>query len=387
MKKRVLIIVGTYLPGFKGGGHIRSIAGIVDYLGKEFDFYIICQDRDFGDLRPYEDVEPARWTDVGDSKVMYLRNNQFSVSTYRQIYKSLKPDFIYFNTVFSIRETILPLLMVMVLKTKTKVILAPRGCLDPGALSLKARKKHLFLQFFKVLKLHKIVVWHASTELEKGYIQDQFGKVEVRVAQNLPTLANSSLKQRASKKSGEVKMIFLSRITPKKNLQFLLNVLPSISGRVYVTVAGPSEDLGYWNDFQSKINRIQNVILNYIGYVAHDQVLSVLSENHFFVSPTLGENFGHSIIEAFDAGLGVIISDRTPWRNLIDYGVGWDLPLEDVALWIKAFQTCIDMDDEEFVAISNKAKLMRDILWNLDSVIADNVALFNSEERKITKYE
>ncbi len=385
LKKKILIIIGTYLPGFKGGGHIRSIAGIVDYLGKDFEVYIICQDRDHGDLEPYKDIDCGHWIYVGDSKVMYLRHSQFSVPMYQSIYKILKPDILYLNTVFSFRETVLPLVLTMLLRVKTQVIIAPRGCLDPGALSLKKTKKYLFLRLFKFIQLHKFVIWHASTELEKSYIQGQFGSVKVQVAQNLPTMPKRSFDRRPTKKSGEVKMIFLSRITPKKNLLFLIDIFASISGSVNLTVAGPIEDPNYWNDFKSQIDGFEHVNLDYIGTVVHDKVFEVLSENHFFVLPTLGENFGHAIIEAFDAGLGVLISDETPWRNLNDYGVGWDIPLEDCDEWIKAVQACIDMEEEEFAVLSSKAKSIRNVFWDLDSVVADNVALFNSDNWKNNK--
>lgn len=43
--------------------------------------------------------------------------------------------------------------------------------------------------------------------------------------------------------------------------------------------------------------------------------------------PTFNENYGHAIVESFVAGLPVVISDRTPWRNLEKINAGWDIPL------------------------------------------------------------
>jgi glycosyltransferase involved in cell wall biosynthesis len=50
----------------------------------------------------------------------------------------------------------------------------------------------------------------------------------------------------------------------------------------------------------------------------------------YFVLPTLGENFGHAIVESLSLGLPVIISNKTPliFKNL-NYSFALDLDIED----------------------------------------------------------
>ena len=55
-----------------------------------------------------------------------------------------------------------------------------------------------------------------------------------------------------------------------------------------------------------------------------------------FALATQGENYGVAILEAFDAGLPVLISDTTPWRGLQETGCGWDLPPSDTGGWVEA---------------------------------------------------
>jgi hypothetical protein len=43
--------------------------------------------------------------------------------------------------------------------------------------------------------------------------------------------------------------------------------------------------------------------------------------------PTLGENFGHVILQSFMASTPVLISDKTPWKNLQNLNCGYDLDL------------------------------------------------------------
>ena len=54
-KVKILIFVGYYLPGYKGGGALRTIVNLVQHLGEEFDFWIVTRDRDLGDMHSPRD--------------------------------------------------------------------------------------------------------------------------------------------------------------------------------------------------------------------------------------------------------------------------------------------------------------------------------------------
>jgi len=59
-------------------------------------------------------------------------------------------------------------------------------------------------------------------------------------------------------------------------------------------------------------------------------VRPTLRKHDLFFFPTLGENFGHVIFESLAAGVPVLVSDQTPWRDLDQRGAGWVRSLEDV---------------------------------------------------------
>lgn len=69
----------------------------------------------------------------------------------------------------------------------------------------------------------------------------------------------------------------------------------------------------------------------------------------------MGENYGHVIVEALVAGCPVLISDQTPWRNLEEKDVGWDLPLGHPEKFQDVLQKCINMNEQEYNILSNKA--------------------------------
>lgn len=83
--------------------------------------------------------------------------------------------------------------------------------------------------------------------------------------------------------------------------------------------------------------------------------MNTLSAYDLFLLPTLGENYGHVIHEALLAGCPVLISNRTPWRNLEALGIGWDLPLEDPEQFRTVLQYCLDMDSATYRPLSQRA--------------------------------
>lgn len=78
-------------------------------------------------------------------------------------------------------------------------------------------------------------------------------------------------------------------------------------------------------------NMPSSVCAAYCGPLRHDQLAQVVEQYHLLFLPTFGENFGHTILDFLRYGCLVLTSNLTPWRNLTQAQVGWDLPLEDEA--------------------------------------------------------
>ena len=121
---------------------------------------------------------------------------------------------------------------------------------------------------------------------------------------------------RARKRTGQLRPVFLSRISPMKNLLFALKVLQGVSGDVCFDIYGPVEDLAYWKQSEEIIETLPPTVkVRYMGMVNHEEVWDVFAQHDLLFLPTFGENFCHVIREALSAGCPVLISDQTPWRS------------------------------------------------------------------------
>ncbi|NOQ45986.1 MAG: glycosyltransferase [Desulfobulbaceae bacterium] len=379
---RILTSVGYYLPGYKSGGPIRTIANLVDRLGDEFQFKIVTADRDSGDKKSYRNIKVADWNRVGKAMVFYMPLKKRSLRDFKRFLCSTEYDVLYLNSFFSPHFTIKPLLLRRLRLIADKpLIIAPRGEFSPGALGLKSFKKRVYMTVAKALGLYKDIIWQASSEHEELYIRRWFGRnARVMVAPNLPPLLNvaDELVVVSYKTKGCLKIIFLSRISRMKNLDGALEMLKGLKEEIQFNIYGPMEDKSYWAECQKIIGGLPgNIEVRYCGSVKHDKVGATMREHDLFFLPTLGENFGHVILEALYAGCPVLISDQTPWRDLEEKGIGWDLALSKPEMFQDVLQRCVDMNDEEYVKWSERARVYGLQVSQDDKVVEQNRQLFH----------
>lgn len=353
-KTTILIFSDWFTPAFKGGGPIRSVVNMVERLKDDFDIYVFTRDRDLHDTLPFQDIKTDQWIEADGFKVQYYSPGKLNLRKVKSLLNEIQPDKIYLNSMFS--NMLYPLLTAA---SSGKIILAPRGMLKTSALAVKPIRKFLYLSLLKTLGIEKQICFHATSEEEAKDIKRVFPLANnIRVAANLPVRVSDQLTS-ITKSSGELKLIFVGRIHPIKNLLFLLEAVESLfidnknsvpnDLHLQLTIAATVDDNDYWNKCQQAIARLQQYIsLNLHIDCPHDHVMNLLSSSHLFVLPTEGENFGHAIFEALAVGCPILISDQTPWRDLQSSNAGFDLPLSDRSGFTEAMKTFANMDNQEW---------------------------------------
>ncbi len=381
----VLILLRRYLPGYKAGGALRSIANLIDYLGDEIEFKVITSDRDLGDVTPYANIQIDEWNDVGKAKVYYASPKNLSFSSLVRLIKNTPHNVIYFNSFFDPIITFQPLLARRLKLISSKpVVVAPRGEFSIQALEIKHWKKKPFIFVAQKLQLYKNLTWQASNESEAdtiGKVMGRFAK-NVVVAQDLPPYGrffDEEIPLKIRIPCEPLTICFLSRISPKKNLEFALDTLSKIQIPIKFDIYGPIDDKIYWKKCELIIKKINPPVeIHYKGYVQHNLVYDVFSRYDLFFLPTLDENFGHVILESMIVGTPVLIANTTPWRNLVVRGVGWDIELSDSSAFISVINRMYTMETAEYLQMRNRVRNYALTICKDKTVIDNHYNLFKS---------
>jgi len=382
----ILCFLNYYLPGFRGGGPARSVRNLVDALSEEYEFRIVTRDRDVGSDAPYESVDIGTWNRVGPAHVFYAPDRELSFRDIEDLLANMPHDVLYLNSFWNPRFTGTPLLIRRLGSClRRPVVVAPRGEFSPGALAIKASRKRVYLAFAKLFGLFNEVTWQASSEKEASEIRCALGGLACRVlvAPNLVNMQEGGVSIAGAARmpahpNGRLRLVYLSRLTRKKNLLFLLQRLGQVRSQVDLTIYGPTEDEEYWQDCLTLIGNLpRNITVRYAGEIEPEEVPAALAEHDVFVFPTRGENFGHVIFEALSAGTSVVVSDRTPWRPDCR-GALEVLSLEHPSGWTEAIERWASLTPAEYATRRDAAQDWARQYVTESGALEQNRALFRA---------
>lgn len=376
-KPKILVIQDYFLPAYKGGGSLRTVANIVDRMAGDFDFDVLCRDRDQGDTEAFPDLEPG-WLQRHGCRVRYLPPSSITMRGLRCAAAESDYALIYFNSFFS-RFTVFLLIQRRLGRLRERpVVLAPRGELGLQPLAIKGFKKAVYIRLARWFGLYRGITWHASSPAERREIL-RFFDDPVEIGADLPALPPdaAALPRPPAKRPGELRLVFLSRLARKKNLPRAIELAGRVPGSVVFDIYGTAEDPAYLRECLALIEQLpHNVSCRYCGPLPYDEVHATLARYHVFLFPTLNENFGHVILEALLARLPLVLSDTTFWRGLQAKGAGFDLPLDDDAGFDAALRGFVEMDQERYDEMSENALRLAHEYLRDPAPVADTRALF-----------
>ena len=352
MNNRILIFIDYYLPGFKAGGPIKTVSNSINYLCKTYEFYILTRNHDLNDKFTY-DIETGKWIKNDEYTIMYLGQNEFRVKTLKKIIAEVNPFCFYINSFFSFKLSIK--IVLFCIPRISKIILAPRGELSNSAISNKKTIKTLYLFYSVLFQKYKGLIFQASNDEERNDINKYFPKNKIIIIPDPIDNINGSKTSSYIKYTNYLKLCFISRITPIKNLKFcfeLLNSIELISENIYLDIYGPIENEHYWKECM----KIQNNRINYCGELIPALVKDTFCKYDFFFFPSESENFGHVIFESLSVGTPVILSNNTLWHSIEGFEKhSFAINTINVTDYIMLFKKLLKIDATEYSILSNEA--------------------------------
>ncbi len=378
--KSVISFIDYYWPGYKAGGTIRAFMNQVDYLSSDFEFFIVTRNTDYTDNKPYEEVTADQWNRISPNvNVYYVSAAGQSAGVFRKLLNERVYDVVYIHMLFGFWYSILPLLLAK-MQHHSRIIIAPHGCLGKGALAIKSSRKKFFLRIMKMAGAYRGTVFHSVVAHESEDIRTHIGnRVRIGEARELPRRI-SEPPVRPKKTAGKLSMVTIARISPEKNQLYALEILGRCTeSEIRYDLIGPVYSEPYWNKCMAVIETLpSNVRVTYRGSISSEMILQELQGYDIMLLPTTGENFGHTILESFMAGCPVVISDRTPWRNLRTAGIGMDISLDYPEQFAEAINHFAAAGNEEFLQWSERASAYALAYIENPEMLAENKNLFNT---------
>lgn len=319
----ILVSAPTYPPAFRGGGPARSVHALVTSRPVGLPVHVVTSGTDLGGVDGLVD-DVNRWSERDGAMVFYGTGDPALM--WAKILRSRIADTVYFNSFFSWRFTILPLFLVSVwCRPRPRIIVAPRGEFGEGALTKSSIKKRLYASVFKRFRLHRRVLWHATTEREKRDILKAMGS-EVRVVVSENRTALPGLPTPPHSLADRVRFAFVSRVVEHKGAHVALASALAAAQRgvpVELAIIGPREDDVYYRDLEVMAQLSpENCTVRFEGAMPPDVLLARLRDVDVLLLPTRGENFGHVIAEALSRSCFVVTTPTTPWDTILGEGGG-----------------------------------------------------------------
>lgn len=213
-------------------------------------------------------------------------------------------------------------------KADIKLAIHPRGMLEPWALKHRPLKKRIAMLLYQKRNLASAKVLFATAEPEAESIRQLGFKQPVAIIPNgviIPELRQDEFG--FTKNDEKKKVLFLSRIHPKKGLLMLLEVWARVRPEnCLLQIAGIDEDGHLEEVMQYAMQLNLDKTIDFTGPVTGESKSALYKQADLFVLPSFSENFGNVVTEALAHCLPVLTTHGTPWSELETVKCGWWVP-------------------------------------------------------------
>jgi hypothetical protein len=313
-------------------GPVTSVQNYINYSLKKSNVIIV----DHNSLKK-KIIKKNKLQIILIGNIITLIKNFFKINT---IVK--KVEFIEFHSFFDF-FLVFPIIFLSFLKKK-KIKIYLRGMVNDNVFIKKKLIKKIYLYVINLFLRNAIIVCTSKYELN---ISSKYFKSSTIVIQN--NIVNNKYFnipfKKFIKKKENLKILFYSNISWKKNFLFVYEVLKELSFRIELNIYGKC--IIKENAFHQMLDELKNKhSVNYYGY--HEDKQHIFHNNHLLFLPTLDENFGHVIVESFLHFRPCLLSNNTPWNDNELYNAGYSISLDKKYRFKKILKNFFLMDQYKF---------------------------------------
>ena len=286
-------------------------------------------------------------------------------------------------------------------------VIAPRGMLEPWSLQQKWLKKWIARFLYQDRDLKCAAALHATAESEAEQFRKLGFKNPIIVSPNGVNVPKNFSRVEHVERV-ERRVLFVSRMHPKKGVLELVEAWGKLvsSSEFPVQSSGcnsigtnsklqtQNSKLNSWccelvytvsgefeREYEAKVKaRVKELGLEdqfiFTGALNDDEKWKAYARADLFVLPTYSENFGIVVAEALWAGVPVITTKGTPWKELEDRKCGkWiDLPTEgsnpsDWRTLVAALECMMSMPDDERRQMCENGRRLVEEKYTWDAVV------------------
>ena len=341
---------------------VRCLGLALFHRGTDLELFSFDDEYSKDDLYAYEDLPLVKYH---RSNVPVLKQYYYSSDLIGLLEKS-KPDIIHSQAVwlytsFATRH--------FERNKNAKVIISPRGTLDPWALSTSRFKKGIAKFIVENQNLRNADCIHALNVSEYNSIRAYGLKNPVAIIPNGINLPKDKEYERGKEKKV---LLFVGRVNPKKGiselfdgLKIVKNQKPELLQNWVVRIAGWDQQ-GHMEYLQSKCTNLGlNEYVTFIGPVLGEEKDKEHRKADAFVLASYSEGLPMSVLEAWSYGLPTILTDQCNLPDAFDNKAAIHVTTEPDSI-ARGLMQLFSMSDRERTEMGENGYnlVKRDYTWD-----------------------